>query len=195
MLLEDQEEKELLFTVLGKHAAYIIRRVKHPKYNYLMLRRWEEYIQTTDYAVLAAEADGILKRIEEKMAAEVKRKSIVTIRVVNKRFDELTYDKHLTPRCSGNIREYVVELLKKTLDRYEKQDAIFQQNGWAGQVLDYLLAYHGFVKELTVTSEQSRALAAKPEYKDREKLTMDFNNSKSQESWASLREQILALQP
>lgn len=160
-----------------------------------MLRRWEEYVQTTDYAVLAEEADGILRRIEEKMAAEVKRKSIVTIRVVNKRFDELTYDKHLTPRCSGNIREYVVELLKRTLDRYERQDAAFQQNGWAGQVLDYLLAYHGFVKELTVTSEQSRALAAKPEYKDREKLTMDFTQSSSQESWASLREQIVALQP
>jgi GTPase Era involved in 16S rRNA processing len=107
-----------LFTVLGKHASYIVRRIKHAKYNYLMLRRWEEYIQTVDYAVLVAEAENIVKRIEEKMAAEVKRKSIVTIRVVNKRFDELTYDKHLTPRCSGNIREYVVELLKKTLERF-----------------------------------------------------------------------------
>ena len=91
-------------TIFTKHAAYIVRRIKHSKLNYLSLKKWEEYTSSDTYQILAQEATNILHKIEEAVKGDNRKKSIVTIRVINRKFDELTYDKHLTGKCVGNLK-------------------------------------------------------------------------------------------
>lgn len=104
LALSSEAEKDMAVTLFARHAGYIVRRIKHRKLNYLSLRKWEEYIASASYQILAQEATQLLQQIEEAVKGEALRKSIVTIRVINRKFDELTYDKHLTARCIGNLK-------------------------------------------------------------------------------------------
>jgi hypothetical protein len=49
MLFEEAEKKELFLTILGKHAKYITRRIKHETINYLCLKRWSQYCKDEEY--------------------------------------------------------------------------------------------------------------------------------------------------
>lgn len=49
MLFEEPEKKELFLTILGKHAKYITRRIKHETINYLCLKRWSQYCKDEEY--------------------------------------------------------------------------------------------------------------------------------------------------
>lgn len=62
--LTDEAEKDMAATIFTKHAAYIVRRIRHSKLNYLSLKKWEEYIVSDTYQILAQEASQVLHRIE-----------------------------------------------------------------------------------------------------------------------------------
>lgn len=58
--------------------------------------------------------------LKELTSTELKKKTIQTIRQVNKKFDDLTYDQSLSYACMRNLKEYLLDLIQKTLSRYEK---------------------------------------------------------------------------
>jgi hypothetical protein len=96
LLLKDDIQKDLYLTILARHSTYIIRRVTHSNYNYMHLKKWEEYSLSENYLQLKAEATDILKNIETVAKAEARRKSIITIRTFNKLYDDLTYYRNLS---------------------------------------------------------------------------------------------------
>lgn len=114
--LSDEADRDMAATLFAKHAAYIVRRIKHNKLNYLSLKKWEEYIGSEAYRILAHEATRIMQKIDEALKGETRKKSIVTIRVINRKFDELTYDKHLTGKCVGNLKEYATFLMENIIE-------------------------------------------------------------------------------
>lgn len=67
----------------------------------------------------------------------------------------------------NNLKDYVVQLLFTSLNRYEqKGNAFIQKNGGTTQALDFLLTYHGYFQFLVITCEQSRIIATQQTYKD-----------------------------
>jgi hypothetical protein len=59
----DGNESELYTTILGKHAGFILRRVRHIKCNYLCLKKWEEYCLSEDYKKLSAVAGELSQKL------------------------------------------------------------------------------------------------------------------------------------
>lgn len=41
--LIDDIQKDLYLTVLVRHSNYMLRRIVHNKFNYLSLKKWEDY--------------------------------------------------------------------------------------------------------------------------------------------------------
>ena len=78
-----------------------------------------------------------------------------------------------------NLQEYALELMVKTMSRYENvgKDYI-SQNSWTTQVLQYLFQYHTYVGESLRRIEESRLYALKEvEEGERSQLLDNFNKS------------------
>lgn len=87
------------------------------------------------------------------MTAELKRKTIITIRHVNKKYDELTYDQDLSPNCVNNLKEYLLSLMEETIARYEKAgNSYILDNSWTAQLIEYLYEYYQYVKDIGGTA-------------------------------------------
>ena len=70
------------------------------------------------------------------MTAELKKKTIITIRYVNKKFDELTYDQDISTNCVKNLKDYMLTLMEETISRYENAGKRYiLENTWTAQVL------------------------------------------------------------
>lgn len=178
MLFEEAEKKQLFLTILGKHAKYITRRIKHETINYLCLKRWSQYCKDEEYKRLKKQASILEEKVQKIMNAELKRKTIITIRHVNKKYDQLTYDQNISFTCVKNLQEYLSVLMEETIKRYEKAGKTFVlQNSWTTQVVSYLYEYYQYVKDVAGTAEQSRILALKEEEKERSDLLEDFGKS------------------
>jgi hypothetical protein len=78
----------------------------------------------------------------------LKKKTIQTIRQVNKKFDDLAFDQNLSYACMRNLKEYLIDLMQKTLKRYiDNGSAYIIENPWTLQILDYLLQYYKYMGE------------------------------------------------
>ena len=131
------------------------------------------------------------------MSTELKKKTIQTIRQVNKKFDDLTYDQGLSLGCMTNLKEYVIDLMQRTLKRFDQNGKRYiLDNPWTVQILDYLLQYYRYVGDSLKTAAESRIIALKEEEtRDRETILEDFNKSQLRYSdFQSLKEQINILQ-
>jgi hypothetical protein len=52
--LKDDIQKDLYLTVLTRHSGYILRRIIHNKFNYLSLKKWEDYSLNENYIQFVA---------------------------------------------------------------------------------------------------------------------------------------------
>ena len=79
-----------------------------------------------------------------------------------------------------NLKEYLLDLVQKTLSRYEKNGKKYiVENPWTVQILDYLLEYFRYVGDSLKTAAESRALALKEEEsRSHESVLEDFNKSR-----------------
>ena len=92
-----------------------------------------------------------------------------------------------------NLKEYVIDLMQKTLKRFDQNGKRYiLDNPWTVQILDYLLQYYRYVGDTLKTAAESRIIALKEEEtRDRETILEDFNKSKLRYSdFQSLKEQI-----
>ena len=84
----------------------------------------------------------------------MKKKTIQTIRQVNKRFDDLTYDQNLSSLCMKNLKEYLRDLMQKTLNRFDQNGKKYiRENPWTVQILEYLSQYFSYVGDALKTAE------------------------------------------
>ena len=94
----------------------------------------------------------------------MKKKTIQMIRHVNKKFDDLTYDQSLSANCMKNLKEYLKELMQKTLARFEGNGKKYIiENPWTVQILEYLSQYYGYVGDALKTAAESRIIAMQEE--------------------------------
>lgn len=94
------------------------------------------------------------------------------MREISKKFDDLIYDKHLTPKCVSNLKEFIADIMRDLLKSLEKQS---QRPNGKVQLLSYLLKYYNYIKNLSATSEQSRTIAINNDYQQRHTIVSDFN--------------------
>lgn len=119
ILFEEADQKELYLTLLGKHLSYILRRIRHEKVNYMHLKRWGDYRTTEEFYKLKEEAEKLDLKMKQLVTAEIKKKTIVTIRLINKKFDDLTYDQNISIGCLNNFKDYLLDLMEHAIRRYE----------------------------------------------------------------------------
>jgi hypothetical protein len=116
--------------------------------------------------------------LKQLLGTELKKKTIVTIRHVNKKFDDLTFDQQLSFICMNNLKDFLVELMQTTLKRFEGNGRPYiLSNPWTVQILDYLMQYYRYVCDILKSSEESRVIALAEEVKDRSELVEDFAKS------------------
>lgn len=61
--------------------------------------------------------------------------------------------------------------MNRVIKRYELNgEQYIKDNKWTAMVLDYLFKYYKYLGETTSTTEHSRSIAIKKEYKDRGEL-------------------------
>ena len=76
------------------------------------------------------------------------------IRQFNKKFDDLTFDQSLSYACMTNLREYLRDLMQKTLNRFDGNGKKYIiDNPWTVQILEYLTQYYGYVGDVLKTAE------------------------------------------
>lgn len=163
-LLLEGDQKELLFGVLSKHAHYILRRVKNPRLNFLGLRKWDEFVKGEQFEGYSHEAATLAKEVDALNAREIKRRTIIVIRQVNKAYDDLTYDKHVSKRCLESLKKYTSELTALRFQEYcEREGPRVTQR--QRRVVESLLAYNQYLGELSATYDRSRSIAVKRDYR------------------------------
>lgn len=129
--------------------------------------------------MLTAEATALLEKVEGILKAESRRKSIVTIRVVNKKYDELTYDKHLSLKCVGSLKEFMSQTITNFLRLHQhKTIKELEHSPQITQTLHLLCKYYNHIKGLSIGSEESRSIAINQDYKIRSSISDDFRASK-----------------
>ena len=83
----------------------------------------------------------------------------------------MTYEHILSFGCMNNLKEYLMELIVKTLRRYEAVGKEYiSSNRWTVQVIASLLQYYSYVGDALKTSEESRIIALKEDDRDRTPL-------------------------
>lgn len=96
------------------------------------------------------------------MKAEARRKSIITIRVFNKRYDDLTYDKNLSEKCIYNLKEYIHEIMTTFLKENEESE-----RNEITRTLLYLKKYYHYLTQIPIDEEQSRVILPNSEPESR----------------------------
>jgi len=57
--------------------------------------------------------------MQDIVSKEIKRRSIIIIRQINSKFEELDYDKQLSITCLNHLKTYLIQLMKRVTSKYE----------------------------------------------------------------------------